>query len=192
MNDFHPDYPKAPFLPYVTFSRVTKCASAVRHSPFVCLSYRRPTHSSPPTRSAASWSSTWPLTPSGRDRASPGGSLRPGELVLFAFCCPDASLGTRRIFPPRASAQLIYCHTPSRKFGTRPLTVIYETHLPNALFERRTVANLSFKHFYSHLCVHLCFRWTIPLYLQYIWGTARHAGDVILVFITYYQFYICL
>lgn len=50
----------------------------------LCVCRRRLTRSSPPTRSAASLFTTWPLTPSGRDRAFPGGRLRPGECVLSA------------------------------------------------------------------------------------------------------------
>lgn len=48
---------------------------------------RRTNRSRPPTRSAASWSTTWRPTPSGPNRACPGGSPRPGE----CFCSPAAN-----------------------------------------------------------------------------------------------------
>lgn len=54
----------------------------------LCACHRRLILWSPPTRSAASWFITWPLTPSGQDRAWPGGSHRPGECVF----CPVPSL----------------------------------------------------------------------------------------------------
>lgn len=85
----HPTFMNDFYL-YVTFWEQMNCQTSYIYicclSSVLCVCHRRLTRWSPPTRSAASWFTTWPLTPSGWDRACPGGSLRPGECVLCAAC----------------------------------------------------------------------------------------------------------
>jgi len=70
---------------------------------------RRLTHLNPPTRYVANWFTTWPLTPSGRDRACPGESLRPGEYVwnTYHHFSEHTDPGRINLCSSNASVQLI-------------------------------------------------------------------------------------
>lgn len=93
-----------------------------------CVSVcRRTNRSRPPTRSAGSWSTTWRPTPSGPNKACPGGSLRPGEclwfLLLKAANNGVSGAGVTNLFKPKSYLMGTQSYKGLRVHSTLPISV---------------------------------------------------------------------
>lgn len=95
------------------------------HFTFLSLSLSSPrktlTPSSHQIRSADSWSTTWPLTLSGSDRACPGGSPRPGKLLHLAISLSHIKLSKLSKCQHR---HLIWCQCHSQTYDKHPKWVL--------------------------------------------------------------------